>query len=103
VTNQGRDLHVPGIDPQTGPAPDQLRALAEDASAAALASSTHPVDRVQSCRYAAALRAAADEVDRLRAVIENAPHENTRANPCNAALFESATCTCWKAYALWHA
>ncbi|WP_416394205.1 MULTISPECIES: hypothetical protein [unclassified Curtobacterium] len=44
-----------------------------------------------------ALDVAADELDRLRLAIENAPHENTRSTPCNAALFETAGCTCWKA------
>lgn len=43
------------------------------------------------------LNDAADELERLRLAIENAPHENTRSTPCNAALFECAGCTCWKA------
>lgn len=42
-----------------------------------------------------ALRAAADEVDRLRAVIENAPH----GYPCAVTqqLRGDHPCTCWKA------
>lgn len=44
------------------------------------------------------LRAAADEVDRLRAVIEDAPHpiECKRGNSGNLRV----PCTCWKADAL---
>lgn len=48
--------------------------------------------------------AAADEVDRLRAVIEDAPHDAaclTAANGYNVvALNLPGNCTCWKADAL---
>lgn len=38
----------------------------------------------------------ADKVDRLRAVIENAPHGSN----CEHGLYVDPTCTCWKADAL---
>lgn len=44
--------------------------------------------------------AAADEVDRLRSVIENAPHDGDcwlREDADEGVLPEHRNCTCWKA------
>ncbi|MDK8171726.1 hypothetical protein QP735_04205 [Curtobacterium citreum] len=50
---------------------------------------------------ARALGAAADEVDRLRAVIEKAPHDTGCATPAEQLLGvprdPEQPCTCWKA------
>ena len=99
MTNQGMDINVTGAGPEVGlsewspvPAVGAVRALRDAYSAA----------------YGPARKAWMNDADAhteglkamARAVIENAPHENTRSKPCNAALFESAACTCWKADAL---
>ncbi|MDF2895756.1 MAG: hypothetical protein K0Q46_2542 [Rhodococcus erythropolis] len=50
-----------------------------------------------------ALNAAADELDRLRAVIENAPHAldcESRSHDFLGHEQEPGDCTCWKADAL---
>lgn len=46
------------------------------------------------------LRAAADELDRLRAVIEDAPHDFDDGLGCWGAPGQPEPCTCWKADAL---
>lgn len=44
--------------------------------------------------------AAADEVDRLLAVIGNAPHSNWCATEDSRRVYEFPSCDCWKADAL---
>jgi hypothetical protein len=41
-----------------------------------------------------------DVTTRLRAAIENAPHEHSHGTPCYAGILGFAKCTCWKADAL---
>lgn len=80
------------MDQSTGTpiTPDQYRTLADEFERTR---GRHPLPvelAVQS-----ALRAAADEVDRLRAVIENARHGWDCTDPDGGSF-----CTCWKADAL---
>lgn len=76
---------------------DALRAWAVDARDIATGGGSGP-NLLNVC--ADKLTAAADEVDRLRAVIENAPHdvECNEGNVWRDGSF--MTCTCWKAEAL---
>lgn len=72
--------------------PKEMRALAEIGPAMETGEYYNVDSWIQDAT--SALRAAADEVDRLRTVVENAPHESW----CPTRNFKP--CTCWKADAL---
>lgn len=84
---QRKDDAMPALG-LTAPTPEHLRALAEDLRLSGLRQSS------------ATVRAAADEVDRLRTLIKrNAPH----GPDCHLYLTwyeRERRCTCWKADAL---
>lgn len=75
--------------------PTQMRSLASDLDAVDMALPKTSGHGVHIMFGADALRAAADEVDRLRAVIENAPHQLDCSSETHAGH-----CDCWKADAL---
>lgn len=86
----------------TNPTPEQMRTLADTAANLTV---DNDWDATVLAEVMTALRAAADEVDRLRAVIENAPH----AADCRAQFHggdrygnggDVRYCICWKADAL---
>lgn len=80
----------------TSPTPEQMRALAAKMLATADWVRDEMPDLAEEMEDGTiALRAAADEVDRLRAVIENAPH----VPACNSNFGTPGRwpCTCWKA------
>lgn len=72
----------------TAPTPEQLRGMAEALDGEARM--FRPEDVVIERQSADMLRAAADKVDRLRAVIENAPHTGL------CQWNRDWPCTCWK-------
>lgn len=75
--------------------PEQMRALAAQNDAQIAKRLPRTREHRIAKHNAAALRAAADEVDRLRAVIANAPHESHCS--IHPAFGYTPNCTCWKA------
>jgi hypothetical protein len=72
--------------------PEYMRVLADDVQ--------HTVDNGYEFgpeNVVATLRAAADEIDRLRTLIEDAPHSNWCATTDNRRVYEFPPCNCWKA------
>lgn len=80
----------------TAPTPEQMRDIADGVDAC---DHIGDVDALMP-EVTAALRAAADEVDRLRAVIENAPHWPSCVHYAATWQTIGDPCTCWKADAL---
>lgn len=74
----------------TAPTPEQMRALARELEGGHWAGAA-------DTRAAAALRAAADEIDRLREMIEETPHMPACSSLSPRVGF---ACDCWKADAL---
>jgi hypothetical protein len=77
---------------------ERMRALASDLDAVDMALPQSSGFGVHVLLSADALRAAADEVDRLRKVIEDAPHDPICA--IRARIYALRHCTCWKEDAL---
>jgi len=82
--------------------PEQLRALA--AQMESNADAHQESVSTERRRAAAALRAAADQLDAVSTVIEKAPHDVGCATPAESLLGAprdpERPCTCWKADAL---
>lgn len=81
----------------SAPTPEQMRTLGDRAQQWSDRAGIKHKPGQTLAEFAAALRAAADEVDRLRTVIENAPHAPKCVQYAAAWQTIGEPCTCWKA------